>query len=277
VMMTAKTVGCIIGPFLISFLSVFTENYRIYLWAGFIPVVAAFIILWRYMSDTPDVIEKNPKQDKELERSKSQISWQDIKQLPTAYWLLLITATIFMFARFSDGFLALRLQDLGTPAWIYLATIGIFNFISALCSYPIGYLSDKIGRTKLLYFSYIALIASNLCFFMADSMWLGLLGVLFWGAQRGSSQILFTAIVADVVPKKIIGTAIGLFYIVFGIVSLATSSIAGKLADKLSNVFVFGLIVSTLALLSLWFMSVFMSRKKRHNAPFMNTSPILSK
>ena len=246
VMMTGKTIGCVIEPLLVSGLIFFTEDYRLILWIGFLPVIAALFIIWKYMH------EANSQEDKVgTEKKKgSSISFEDMKHLPSKYWMTIGIAAVFMLARFSDGFLALRLKELGAPLPVCTATIGIFNFISVLCSYPIGRLSDKLGRERLLYFSYISLILCNVCFIFAGDMWLGLVGVLLWGAQRSTSQILFTALIADVAPKKIIGTAIGLFYIVLGISSLLAGSISGWIANThLSNVFIFGFFVSILALI----------------------------
>lgn len=246
IMMTGKTIGCVIGPLLVSCLIFFTENYRFILWIGFLPILAALFIIWRYMHEA-NLQEKNTS---EVVEERNKISLIDMKKLPSKYWIAIGIAAIFMLARFSDGFLALRLKELGAPLPVCTATIGIFNFISVLCSYPIGHFSDKVGREKLLYFSYISLILCNVCFIFAGDMWLGLLGVLFWGAQRSTSQILFTALIADIAPKKIMGTAIGIFYIISGVSSLLAGSISGWLANAhLSNIFIFGFFVSIVALM----------------------------
>lgn len=264
IMMTGRTIGCIIGPFLVSFFTLFTEDYRALLWLGFAPCLVAMLMLWRGMK------EESPKSQVDLASTphKSPISFKDIKKLPLNYWSLLITSSLFMFARFSDGFLALRLKELGAPTWVCMATIGIFNAISTLCCYPIGRLSDKVDRSRLLYFSYITLLLCNLCFIFAKDMWLGLLGVVMWGAQRGSSQILFTAIVADEAPKHIMGTAIGLFYIVIGLMSLLAGTACGWFADgSLTSSFIFGAAVSALATLSLALRNRFFSSKQATEHP----------
>lgn len=262
VMMTGKCIGCIIGPFLVSFLMFFTEDYRMLLWVGFIPCVLAIVILWRYMNEAqsePKIV--TPSIAPVSESQSAKLSWTDITNLPPQYWTLLVTSSLFMLARFSDSLIALQLKALGTPTYICVATIGIFNTISALCCYPIGWLSDRMKRSTVLYFSYITLILCNLCLICASDMWLGLLGVVFWGAQRGSSQILFTAMIADEAPKKIMGTAIGLFYIVIGVMSLIAGAVAGWLADmNLTWAFVFGGVVSTIATLSLTLRNMWMER-----------------
>lgn len=260
IMMTGKTVGCIIGPFLVSFLMLFTEDFKTLLWLGFFPSILAMIIIWKVMpekKETPLNMD-TPLPRLEVEKQKQgksrRFNFSDIVHMPYTYWSLLIVSSLFMVARFNDGYLSLRLAELGAPKSICVATIGIFNAISALCCFPIGKLSDRIDRSTLLYFSYITLFLSNICFIFADSMWLGLVGVIFWGAQRGTSQILFSAIIADEAPKHIMGTAIGIFYIVGGIISLGAGSIAGYISNNsLSGIFYFGAITSFIALAFLAF------------------------
>lgn len=253
IMMTGKTVGCIIGPFLVSFLMFITEDLRTLLWIGFIPCLVAIVIIWKFMPEKSHKSSLSTTQSISLEdtshnTASRKFHWRDVCAMPQAYWSLLIASSLFMVARFSDGYLALRLEELGAPKSICVMTIGIFNAISALCCYPIGRLSDRFNRSTLLYFSYGTLFLANLCFIFALDMWVGLVGVLFWGAQRGTSQILFSAIIADEAPKHVMGTAIGLFYIVGGIVSLIAGSVAGYISnDSLVGIFYFGAISSAVA------------------------------
>ncbi|KAB2835588.1 MAG: MFS transporter [Caedimonadaceae bacterium] len=262
IMMTGKTVGCIIGPFLVSFLMIFTDDLRTLLWLGFIPCLAAMILIWKFLPEKSHT--SNEAARKTIEKAyERKFHFRDIIAMPHTYWTLVIASSLFMVARFNDGYLSLRLEELGTPKSICVATIGIFNAISAICCFPIGKLSDRINRSTLLYFSYITLFLSNVCFIFADGMWLGLLGVVFWGAQRGTSQILFSAIIADEAPRHVMGTAIGLFYIVGGIISLVAGSIAGYISNNnLSDIFYFGAVTSFIALMYLAYRNSFASKLK---------------
>jgi MFS family permease len=254
-MMTGKTVGCIVGPLFISALMFVTEDYRTLLWFGFIPCILALFIIFFSMKETSSSLEvskKAPLQASSQPSKEPRLTFKDVMSLPASYWSLILISSLFMIARFSDGILALRLKELGAPNALCVATIAIFNAVSALCCLPVGRLSDRMDRSLLLFFSFITLVLCNLCFIFATDMWLGLVGVLFWGAQRGTSQILFSAIIADESPRKIIGTAIGLFYIITGIISFAAGLIAGWIANtSLTGAFIFGAVASSLAVLSL--------------------------
>ncbi|GHS93971.1 hypothetical protein AGMMS49949_07530 [Alphaproteobacteria bacterium] len=79
-----------------------------------------------------------------------------------------------------------------------------------------GRLSDKWDRSKVLIISFVTL-ALSLFFLARNSYTLGVFGVLFGSVQRLTSQILSVACIADIVPKKILGTAIGLLNLLFGL------------------------------------------------------------
>jgi MFS family permease len=264
-MMTGKTVGCIVGPLFISALMFVTEDYRMLLWFGFIPCILALFIIFFSMRETPPSLE-GPQEESPASSKEPRLTFKDVLALPASYWSLIFISSLFMIARFSDGILALRLKELGAPTALCVATIAIFNAVSALCCFPVGRLSDRMDRSLLLFFSFITLILCNLCFIFATDMWLGLMGVLFWGAQRGTSQILFSAIIADESPRKIIGTAIGLFYIITGVISFCAGLIAGWIANtSLTGAFIFGGIASSLAVLSLLVRNLWEGRSFKFN------------
>lgn len=258
-MMTLKTLGCTIGSLLIGLLMIFMDDYRTLLWLGFIPCLLSIFVLYKYMTENESARE--PRTQKE--KTEAKISFKDFKNLDSRYWSLIGVATLFMCARFSDGFLILRLNELGAPKWLSASTIGIFNIICVLSCLPIGRLSDRFDRSKILYFSFIALVLSNLCF-IGNSLWIGLVGVIMWGAQRGTSQVLFAAMIADEAPKKIMGTAMGIFYFITGVIAFSVGPIAGHLADTaLIYAFYFGLGASTLSLIMLFIRNEYFARKGR--------------
>ena len=78
---------------------------------------------------------------------------------------------------------------------------------------------------------------------------------IFWGMQRSTSQILFSASIADVAQRRIIGTAMGLFYICIGVTSLLAGFIAGKFIDSdnhnVIGAFKYGVVAAAIALLVL--------------------------
>jgi len=260
-MMSLKTFGCVIGSFFIGALTEVTSNYQLLLWFGFLPCVLSILVLMRYMKEKP-LLTKDT--DNKARTKNNHISWNDLKKLNGRYWSLILVATLFMSARFSDGFLIIRLDSLGAPMWISASVIGLFNLISALSCLPIGRLSDRIDRSKILYFSFATLVLSNICF-LSDDLSLAMIGVLMWGAQRGTSQVLFSAIIGDEAPRKIIGTAMGIFYLLTGVMAVFSGMVAGHLGDiSIKYIFMFGFSMSFIALTCL----VIRNFYYKHKAPF---------
>ncbi len=244
-MMSLKTLGVTVGSLIIGGLMYYTNNYILLLWIGFIPCCLSLFLLVKYMKE-------NSTSKKTHQAKVNKINWHDVTNLSSRYWSIVCTATIFMCARFSEGFIMLRMSELGVHKSICGMTIGMFNLVSVFACLPIGYISDKFDRSRMLYIVFLALIGANICFMYADGLPLLLVGIVLWGLQRGPSQMLFAAIIADEVPKKIIGTALGIYYVATGVASFVAGGFAGKFAAiSLQYTFVFGFGTAMLSLIVL--------------------------
>lgn len=255
-LMTLKTAGCVIGPLIVGLIMLLYTDYKMLLWIGVIPGILSIMIAWRFMDDNPEgqsEQEKNQTDKKSKGSNRQSIKLADIKALPFEFWSILAVSTLFMMARFSDSFLALRWVELGASTALSAITIGIFNFISVIACLPVGRISDRVSLTSMLSVSFICLILSNFFLAIDGNVWTGLAGVLFWGGQRGTSQMLFSTVIAKSASKKIIGTAIGLSYIVTGVAALLAGAIGGKIADyALKYAFYYGGAISSVALVALF-------------------------
>jgi MFS family permease len=105
------------------------------------------------------------------------------------------------------------------------------NLIASLLSYPVGKLSDKIGRKYTLcagYFFYaavylgIGLSSSNFAFWGLFAIY-GVYTALTAGGER--------ALIAEITPPHLKGSALGLHSAIVGIGLLPASLIAGFLWD----------------------------------------------
>jgi len=127
----------------------------------------------------------------------------------------------------------------------------IMSLVYSLTSYPVGALSDKIGRRGLLVLGLVALFAADFVFGFATSIAAVFLGVALWGFHMGLTQGLLSALVADTAPTELRGTAFGIFSLVSGVVLLIASALAGVLWDVAGSqaTFMAGAIFTALALL----------------------------
>ncbi len=120
--------------------------------------------------------------------------------LGRAYWLVVIVASVFTLARFSEAFLLLRAQSIGLPLALVPGVMVVMNVVYALVAWPAGTLSDTFGRYGLLTAGFGLLLIADLALAFANSVgWLAV-GVALWGLHMGLTQGLLASLVADTVP-----------------------------------------------------------------------------
>ncbi|MDX1679041.1 MFS transporter [Arsukibacterium sp.] len=135
-----------------------------------------------------------------------------------------------------------------SPLWIGLA-IGAYGLTQAILQIPFGWLSDRIGRHKVMLLGLVLFVLGSVVAALADSVYLVTLGRILQGAGAIAGAVL--ALAADLTrdeqrPKvmAIIGASIGL--------SFALAMILGPLLAKwagLSGVFWFTAILACCAML----------------------------
>jgi MFS family permease len=143
------------------------------------------------------------------------------------YFLLIII--LFTLGNSSDAFIILRSQERGLDVFQVMGMVLTFNFVYAVLSGPLGALSDKIGRRKLIIAGWAAYGLVYLGLALSKNggqVWalFALYGV-YYAATEGAAK----ALVADLVPTEKRGTAYGLYNAAIGLVALPASLIAGLL------------------------------------------------
>jgi MFS family permease len=74
------------------------------------------------------------------------LRWGSLKELGREYWLLVAVALLFNLGNSSEAFLLLRSQQIGiAPQWVPM-TLVMMNVTYALSAYPLGRLSDWLGK-----------------------------------------------------------------------------------------------------------------------------------
>ena len=185
-----------------------------------------------------------------------------LRGLGRPFLIFLLIVGIWDLGNSSDAFLVLRAQSLGTSLVGILLMLITFNFVYAVVSTPAGALSDRIGRRKIIIGGWLAYAVIYFGFAMAQTSWqvwfLYAAYGLYYGMAYGTSK----AMVADLVPPELRGTAYGTYNAVLGILDLPASLIAGILWQGIagwaglgaSAPFIFGAACSLLAavLMLLW-------------------------
>jgi MFS family permease len=214
------TVGAFAGPVLAILVMASTSNdFRLVFLLAAIPALLAVLLIIAAV--------REPSEHKEGESRRPD--WGDIRQFPKAYWAVIGIAMIMTLARFSEGFLLLRAQSVGMqPNWVPTVFV-VMNIVYAASSYPVGHMSDHMGRRDLLLSGFAILMVADIVLALANTVWQVMAGVAFWGLHMGMTQGLLSALVADTAPEPLRATAFGVFNLASGIVLLFASVIAGGL------------------------------------------------
>lgn len=179
--------------------------------------------------------------------------------------VFLVIVGIFTLGNSSDAFLVLRAQNLGVTVTGILIMLAMFNLIYSLISTPAGSLSDRIGRRRLIIGGWLVYALIYLGFAFAQAAWQVWALYVAYGLYYGMAYGTANALVADLVPENLRGTAYGTYNAVIGILAFPASFIAGLLWQGAgswkglgpSAPFLFG---GTLALLAAFLMAFWLPR-----------------
>ncbi len=150
-------------------------------------------------------------------------------ELDARFKSFLLTVVLFTLGNSSDSFIVLRAQERGLSVLQTMFMLMTFTAIYTALSGPLGALSDRVGRRRLIIGGWLAygLVYLGLAFSQTGwQVWalFGLYGV-YYAATEGTAK----ALVADLVPDAQRGTAYGLFNAAIGLTALPASVIAGLL------------------------------------------------
>ncbi len=208
--------GAVIGPLLAAWLLARGMALRdVFLWAivpGLITVALALAIK---EPPTVPVAERRP------------FSWR-MAGFPAAYKRYLLVLALFTLGNSSNMFLLLRARELGLHEYQIPLLWALTSAVAMLLSTPLSALSDRLGRTRLILIGWavygLFYLAMGLNGFHTLLLWpLFAFYGLFLAATEGSEK----ALVADLAPNNMLGTAYGWFNLTTGVMLLPASLLFG--------------------------------------------------
>ncbi len=151
------------------------------------------------------------------------------------FLVFMLSVCIFDLGNSSDAFLVLRAQERGLSIIGILGMLITFNAVYTLVSAPAGSFSDRVGRRRVIIGGWLVYAAIYLGFAVAGTgmhVWVlyAIYGV-YYGLAFGATK----AMVADLVPEALRGTAYGTYNAVLGILDFPASLIAGILWQGLGR------------------------------------------
>jgi MFS family permease len=192
------------------------RTFHVIILVSIIPAVLAVAVLALGASDIPST-------------SQSGAPTLSLAGMDKKFKLFMLVLVFFTLGNSSDAFIILRSQERGLNLLQIMGMLLSFNLIYALFAGPLGALSDKIGRRKLILGGWIAYGLVYLGFAFSQTGWqiwvlFGLYG-LYYAATDGVAK----AFIADLVPNERRGTAYGWYNATIGLMALPASVVAGLL------------------------------------------------
>lgn len=220
--------GAVVGPLLAALLLSFQIPLReIFLWA----IIPAIITLGLALC------LKEPKQDASF--VPERFVWT-MNGLPSQLKRYIFVVGLFALGNSSDMFLLLRASEAGVPpAQIPLLWAGL-SFTTTVFGTPLSALSDRFPRK---YFILVAWLAFALFYGLMGiphiSIWLIVGLFVMYGLFKAATEGVEKALVADLAPRGMTGTAFGWFNLVSGVMLFPASFIFGWLYETLSPTYAF--------------------------------------
>lgn len=229
--------GAIVGP-LIAFLllSFFPLNYTNIFLLATIPAILGVITIVIFIKEAKA----------EKKETTNKIS---LKQLPKKFYFFLIIIFVFTLGNSADALLLVKTSETGIDKSYIPFMYMIFNTVSVLLAIPIGKLSDKIGREKLIIFGFLVYAIVYYFFGRFNSINIFIFLFMLYGFYSALTDGSQKAMISDIVSKDLKGTGFGIYHAVLGITLLPASLIAGLLYDKVNSnaPFYFGSVMALIA------------------------------
>jgi len=220
--------GAVLGPLLAALLLWLKVPLRdIFLWAiipGLITVALTLCL-------------KEPPSEQRV--ANPPFSWS-LTGLPSQFKRYIMVVGLFSLGNSSDMFLLLRARELGVPQeQIPLLWAGI-SLITTVFGTPLSALSDHFGRKHLILIAW--------CAFTFFYFAMGLPGISIWmlcalfgiyGLFKAATEGVEKALVADLAPQGMSGTAFGWFNLSSGVMLLPASFIFGWLYESIGTSYAF--------------------------------------
>jgi MFS family permease len=231
-------VGVLIALVLVSLLAL---GYRTIFLLSAIPAVVAVLLIF-FIDESERTEEKVCKPDVPMLGSLSNFP-MELKVFVAAMAILSVTSVM-------TSFLIVLASDEGASLPMTVSFYLAFNLVYAGLSIPAGSVSDKRGRYPIILAGYAALFAMFVVAILCASVWMALLAFLLYGLSYALTQGVQKALVADLSPPELKGSALGMYNMAIGIAALPMALAGGILWDAYGawSTFAFGAAVSAIGL-----------------------------
>src|SRR5271166_3242996 len=220
--------GAIAGPLLALFLLA-RYGIRSVFWAAAVP--GALSVLAAIFGIREKRTPPEPQKAKPAEAAPSSTA---IQSLPRSFYLVLFAVTLFSLGNSSDMFLVMRAQNVGISVRLAPLLGLVFNVTYTLGSWPAGWFSDRFSRRGfsrrwIAAAGYLIFAGVYFVFGRAPSTLAIWITMAVYGLYYALTQPVLKAMVVESVGQDVRGRALGVYFFVTSVATLAASLITGEL------------------------------------------------
>lgn len=210
--------GAVVGPLAAAALLALGMPLRQVLLAAIVP--AAIVLLLALAIKEPEI---------ESSKSPARFSW-NLREFPPRFRRYLLVLALFMLGNSSNMFLLLRAKELGLGEAQVPMIWALVSFVAATLSTPLSGLSDRLDRRKMIIGGWTVYAVLYLAFGLMPAMpWLLWPMFAAYGVFLAATEGVEKALVADMVPRSLAGTAFGWYNLIVGVALLPASVLFGWL------------------------------------------------
>jgi MFS family permease len=215
--------GAIVGPLAaFALLYFFPLNYKYIFLVATIPALIGVAVIAVFIKEAAAEKKENTRKFA-------------LNQLPKNFYFFLAIIFVFTLGNSADALLLVKATETGIDKTYIPFLYMIFNVVSVIFAVPVGKLSDKIGREKLIICGFIVYSFTYFLFGRFSSINVIVLLFISYGFYSALTDSSQKAMISDIVSKELKGTGYGLYHAVLGITLLPASLIAGILYDKVNS------------------------------------------
>jgi MFS family permease len=250
--------GAIFGPLMaFALLSFLPGNFRIiFLLAGIPGILGILVLIFGI---------------KEAKKNKTDLFTHfHLRDFSKRFYFFLAIIFIFTLGNSTDALLMVKANEVGVKVAFIPLVYLITSIVSVLMAIPLGSLSDKIGKEKILVAGFLIYAIVYYGFGVTGSVATIVFLFALYGLYSAATDGIQKAFISDITDKNKQGTGLGIYNALLGVTLLPASLIAGILYDKVNShiPFYFG---AATAIISAILMLFFIRGEKNKNLKVQTT------
>jgi len=218
--------GAIAGP-LAALVLLAHYGVRSVFWAAAVPGALAVLVAVFGIRETKRRIANN--NDDKVSKKNLTAPVAPANRLPATFYMILTAVTLFSLGNSSDMFLVMRAQSVGIRVSLAPLLGLVFNMTYTLGSWPAGWFSDHFSRRWIAAAGYLIFGGVYFVFGRAPSSLAIWITMAVYGLYYALTQPVLKALVVETVAQEVRGRALGIYFFISSVATLAASLITGEL------------------------------------------------